>query len=162
MVCDSAIGAIYGDDNIQFCKARISKPVRARTFYGGGFWESTFSVTPVSSRQVFDCGSWRRRETVPLHTSLVASALHDVRHINAPLGSDSTSRSHGVGDLLCEACLRLHCTKVENEDLSTRLTAAPAQVDKNELEVQLLTRRVGAFEARFKAFMEMHTESAVV
>lgn len=96
---------------------------------GGGFRESTSPVTLVALRQVLDRGSRSRWETVPLHARLAASALQDVRHIDALLKGDFLNRSHSVGDLLREACFSLHCTKVENEDLSTRLTAARAQVD---------------------------------
>lgn len=90
---------------------------------------------------------------------LTASTLHNVRHIDALLEGDSLNRSKGLGDLLHEACFRLHGTKVENEDLLTRLTPARAQVDENVLKIQCLTRLIGALEAHLEAFAAMRTES---
>lgn len=92
-----------------------------------------------------------------LHARLAASALHDVRHIGVLSDSDITSSSHGVDDLLREACFCLHCTKIENKVLSTRLTAARTQIDKKRIEVQCSTRRIGALEACLKALTAMHT-----
>lgn len=158
VVYESVSGSFYRNNNLQRLEARISKSLRARTSNGGGFGESAPPVTPVTPRQVFGRSSWIRWETVPLHMHLVASALHDVQHVEALLRGDSRNRTHFVWDLLPEACFRLHCTKVENEDLSTRLTAERAQVKEKKLEVQLWTRRIGALETRLEAFTAMHDE----
>lgn len=112
---------------------------------------------PAAARQIFDRGFRSRWETVFLHARLVDSALHDVRHIDVLFRSDPTNRSHGVRNLLLEACFRLHSTKLEKKYLSTRLTAARAEGDNKKLEVQRLTCRIGALEARLGAFTTMHT-----
>lgn len=81
-----------------------------------------------------------------------------MQHIDSLLVGDSLNRSLSVGGLLREACFRLHCTNVENENLSNRLTAARAQEDEKELEVQRLTRRIGSLEAHLEAFTAVHIE----